>query len=52
MSRIQRQLASDGALVLGAAETIIGLTTNLRANRDTPGIYRMNGAPSEFASVA
>ena len=40
LQRMQRTLAPDGALVLGAAETLIGMDSDLVSSRDTPGCYR------------
>jgi len=39
--RLAAALAPDGALMLGAGETVIGQTTRLAADRETRGLYRL-----------
>lgn len=39
--RLASALAADGALMLGAGETVIGQTTRLAADRETRGLYRL-----------
>ncbi|MBN9062512.1 MAG: hypothetical protein BGP06_17790 [Rhizobiales bacterium 65-9] len=39
-SRLRRQIAPDGALMLGAEESIHGVTTEFEPARDMPNIYR------------
>ncbi len=39
LGRVAAQLASDGYLVLGAAETVIGLTEAFRPLADKRGLY-------------
>jgi chemotaxis protein methyltransferase CheR len=39
LDRLQRHLHARGVLALGAAETLIGLKSNLVARRDAPGFY-------------
>lgn len=40
LSRLRRQLASDGTLVLGAAETVLGLSTDFEPDWANRGLYR------------
>ena len=51
LSRMSRQLAGDGFLVLGASESLIGLQTNLNAHPEHRGIF-VNGAPGARSDVA
>ena len=44
LTRISRQLAPDGALLLGAAETVLGLTTPFASTRECPGVFRHGAA--------
>ena len=39
--RLASALAPDGALMLGAGETVIGQTTRFAADRETRGLYRL-----------
>ena len=39
--RLASALATDGALMLGAGETVIGQTTRFAADREMRGLYRM-----------
>jgi len=41
--RLASAMASDGALMLGAGETVIGQTKRLSACRETRGLYRLTG---------
>jgi len=43
LNRIARQMAADGILVLGAAETVIGLTEAFKPLADKRGLYALNG---------
>ena len=43
LNRIARQMPDDGFLVLGAAETVIGLTEALKPLADKRGLYVLNG---------
>ncbi|MGE0611348.1 MAG: protein-glutamate O-methyltransferase CheR [Hyphomicrobiales bacterium] len=52
LMRISRQLAPDGFLVLGAAETVIGLTDAFATMREARGLYRHANAPQLPASAA
>ncbi len=42
--RLAAALAPDGALMLGAGETVIGQTTRFAADRETRGLYRLTDA--------
>jgi chemotaxis protein methyltransferase CheR len=44
LERIARQMAPDGSLVLGAAETVVGLTDALKPVPDRRGLYAPNAA--------
>ena len=44
LNRIARQMPEDGYLVLGAAETVIGLTDALKPVADKRGLYVRKGA--------
>jgi chemotaxis protein methyltransferase CheR len=44
LERVARQLPEDGYLVLGAAETVVGLTDTLKPLPDRRGLYVPNGA--------
>jgi len=44
LNRIARQIPNDGYLVLGAAETVIGLTDAFKPLADKRGLYVPNGA--------
>ena len=53
LTRIARQLAPDGALLLGAAETVLGLSTPFVSTRECPGVFRHAAAvKSDFAKSA
>ena len=43
LNRIARQMPDDGFLVLGAAETVIGLTESFKPLCDKRGLYVLNG---------
>jgi len=43
LNRIARQMPEDGFLVLGAAETVIGLTEAFKPLADKRGLYVPNG---------
>jgi chemotaxis protein methyltransferase CheR len=47
LNRLVRSLARDGYLMLGAAETVVGLTDQFRPLPDYRGVY----VPAEPASV-
>src|SRR5262245_25066562 len=44
LNRIARQMPGDGFLVLGAAETVIGLTEAFKPLADKRGLYVLSGA--------
>ena len=48
-ARMHRVLAPDGFLALGAAETVVGLTTRFVPCTDRRGLYRPVGAVSTTA---
>ena len=53
--RLARALEPDGFLVLGAAETVVGLTEDFKPVADRRGLYRPTGvcaAPAKMAAVA
>jgi chemotaxis protein methyltransferase CheR len=49
LNRIARQMPADGYLVLGAAETVIGLTDAFKPAADRRGLYVPNGAARHAA---
>jgi len=49
LNRIARQMPDDGYLVLGAAETVIGLTDAFKPLADKRGLYVPNGVPRHRA---
>jgi len=50
-NRLARSMEADGFLVLGAAETVVGLTDTFKAIPERRGLYRPNGARSLAASA-
>ena len=42
LNRIARQMPADGFLVLGAAETVVGLTDAFKPMPDKRGLYAPN----------
>jgi chemotaxis protein methyltransferase CheR len=50
LNRIARSLAGDGYVVLGAAETVLGLTNSLKVVPDKRGLYMQNSAMSALLS--
>jgi chemotaxis protein methyltransferase CheR len=46
LNRIARQMPEDGFLVLGAAETVIGLTEAFKPLADKRGLYILNSQHS------
>ncbi len=44
--RLGDQLAPDGALMLGAGETVIGQTERFAADRECRGFYRLAETPA------
>jgi chemotaxis protein methyltransferase CheR len=51
LNRLARVTAADGYLVLGAAETVIGLTQAFHAVGDRRGLYMPNSAPAAAGGV-
>jgi chemotaxis protein methyltransferase CheR len=49
LNRIARVLEPDGFLVLGAAETVVGLTESFKPLADRRGLYVPNGVPAKPA---
>jgi chemotaxis protein methyltransferase CheR len=52
LNRIARQMPDDGFLVLGAAETVVGLTDAFSPHPDKRGLYRPNTVPVGVAGRA
>ena len=51
-NRLARQIEPDGFLVLGAAETVVGLTDTFRPLADRRGLYRPNDPRAALAKPA
>ena len=51
LERVARIMAPDSYLVLGAAETVIGLTHRFKAVADRRGLYAPNGAEMDASGV-
>lgn len=51
MARIQKTMPDDGFLVLGAAETVVGLTDVFRAMPDKRGLYSVNRTAATASGV-
>ena len=51
LNRMGRVVASDGYLVLGAAETVIGLTDRFKMVPDKRGLYAPNTNPSRLSAL-
>ncbi|RXH12264.1 CheR family methyltransferase [Bradyrhizobium guangzhouense] len=51
-NRLARQIEPDGFLVLGAAETVVGLTDTFRPIADRRGLYRPNDPRAAVAKPA
>jgi chemotaxis protein methyltransferase CheR len=49
LDRMARSLESDGYLVLGAAETVVGLTNSFKPLPDRRGLYAPNASPRPVA---
>jgi len=49
LNRLARSTASDGFLVLGAAETVVGLTDSFKTLADKRGLYAPNAGASRLA---
>jgi chemotaxis protein methyltransferase CheR len=52
LTRLARNTASDGFLVLGAAETVVGLTDRYKPVPDKRGLYASNAGLSRLSSAA
>jgi chemotaxis protein methyltransferase CheR len=52
LNRLGRAVAGDGYLVLGAAETVVGLTDSFKTMPDLRGFYAPNARPSRAQGVA
>jgi chemotaxis protein methyltransferase CheR len=52
LNRVAKQMPSDGFLVLGAAETVIGLTNAFKPMTDKRGLYVPNSAAAKPAPVS
>ena len=50
-ARLAKAIEPDGFLVLGAAETVVGLTETFKPFPDRRGLYRPNGAPAKTLSA-
>jgi chemotaxis protein methyltransferase CheR len=50
--RLARKMEADGFLVLGAAETVVGLTDVFKPFPDKRGLYRPSGARATIATAA
>ncbi|WP_426438810.1 CheR family methyltransferase [Bradyrhizobium genosp. P] len=51
-NRLARLVEADGFLVLGAAETVVGLTDTFKPVPERRGLYRPNGARTPTAGAA
>ena len=47
LSRISEQMSGDGVLVLGAAETVIGISTVFEPMQGQRGFFQKTAAPSQ-----
>ena len=52
LNRLARQMPSDGFLILGAAETVVGLTDAFKPMADQRGIYVLNVAAAKSAPAS
>ncbi|MGH6682409.1 MAG: CheR family methyltransferase [Pseudolabrys sp.] len=52
LNRLARQIPPDGYLILGAAETVVGLTEAFKPMIDRRGLYVPNVAPARPASAS
>jgi chemotaxis protein methyltransferase CheR len=50
LNRLARSIAGDGYLILGAAETVVGLTDRFKMVADKRGLYVPNANPSRVSS--
>ncbi len=51
LNRLARQIPADGFLVLGAAETVVGLTDAFKPMPERRGLYMRNVAPASASNV-
>jgi chemotaxis protein methyltransferase CheR len=51
LNRLARQIPADGFLVLGAAETVVGLTDAFKPMPERRGLYVRNAAPAPASNV-
>ena len=49
LDRIARMMEPDSYLLLGAAETVVGLTESFKPMADRRGLYVLNAAPAKPA---
>ena len=52
LNRLARSMAGDGYLLLGAAETVVGLTESFKTVPDKRGLYTPNLNASGFFAAA
>jgi chemotaxis protein methyltransferase CheR len=50
LDRLARQIEHDGYLLLGAAETVVGLTDRFKPHPDRRGLYMPNAKPVSAAA--
>jgi chemotaxis protein methyltransferase CheR len=51
-NRLAKATEADGFLVLGAAETVVGLTNVFKPSPERRGLYRPNAAPARTEAIA
>jgi chemotaxis protein methyltransferase CheR len=51
-NRLAKATEADGFLVLGAAETVVGLTDVFKPSPERRGLYRPNAAPARTEAIA
>jgi chemotaxis protein methyltransferase CheR len=51
LERVARQMPDDGFLVLGAAETVVGLTETFKPIADKRGLYAPSAATGAASNV-
>jgi chemotaxis protein methyltransferase CheR len=51
LDRLSRAIAADGYLVLGAAETVVGLTDTFKTIPDKRGLFAPNPRPTQSAAA-
>ena len=51
LERLSRAIAADGYLVLGAAETVVGLTDSFKTIPDKRGLFAPNPRPAQAAAT-